>query len=189
MPFQYSQVVAFTCVTADITFLSASSFSTKPNPVVSTDNSLFSSGNDSDSVESKENGTPTASKQVPTGAGVGVGGGGGGLFDDEDEDDDFFSGKSLKKSDSGKFVRMGSLHYNPSSGGILSPQTSGFFPPSFSAAQEKPKPKKALDLFDEDDEDGDIFSEKYSAPAQSKKEVVDEQVKQPEKKVKLNIHV
>ncbi|XP_042357922.1 WASH complex subunit 2 isoform X2 [Plectropomus leopardus] len=115
------------------------------------DNSLFSSGNDSDSVESKENGTPAApkTKQFPVGAGVS--GGGGGLFDDEDEDDDFFSGKSLKKSDS--------------------------------AGQQKPK--KAIDLFDEDDEDGDIFSEKYStpSPAQNKKEVVEEQVKQPEKKM------
>ncbi|KAM9344686.1 WASH complex subunit 2 [Symphorus nematophorus] len=114
------------------------------------DNSLFSSGNDSDSVESKENGTPAASKQVPTGV-SGGGGGGGGLFDDEDEDDDFFSSKSLKKSDS--------------------------------AGQEKPKPKKAIDLFDEDDEDGDIFGEKYSAPSQGKKELVEEQVKHPEKKM------
>uniref|UniRef100_A0AAQ5XDT8 FAM21/CAPZIP domain-containing protein n=1 Tax=Amphiprion ocellaris TaxID=80972 RepID=A0AAQ5XDT8_AMPOC len=118
------------------------------------DNSLFSSGNESDSEERKENGTAplktsAASKQVPTGAAAG--GGGGGLFDDDDEDDDFFSGKSLKKSDSAK--------------------------------QEKPKPKKAIDLFD-DDEDGDIFSNKYSAPtpAQSKKDVVEEQVKPPEKK-------
>ncbi|XP_023119652.2 WASH complex subunit 2 isoform X1 [Amphiprion ocellaris] len=119
------------------------------------DNSLFSSGNESDSEERKENGTAplktsAASKQVPTGAAAG--GGGGGLFDDDDEDDDFFSGKSLKKSDSAK--------------------------------QEKPKPKKAIDLFD-DDEDGDIFSNKYSAPtpAQSKKDVVEEQVKPPEKKM------
>ncbi|XP_074501953.1 WASH complex subunit 2 isoform X3 [Sebastes fasciatus] len=118
------------------------------------DNSLFSSGNDSDSVGSKENGSPApktnaASKQVPTGAAVG--GGGSGLFDEEEEDDDFFSGKSLKKSDS--------------------------------AGQKKPK--KAVDLFDEDNEDGDIFSEKYSVstPAQSKKEVVEEQVKPPEKKM------
>nr|XP_046258221.1 WASH complex subunit 2 isoform X3 [Scatophagus argus] len=111
------------------------------------ENSLFISGNDSDSVESKENGTPTAPKQVPIGAGVG----GGGLFDDEDEDDDFFGGKSLKKSGS--------------------------------AGQEKPKPKKAIDLFDDDDEDGDIFSEKYSTPAPSKKEVAEEQVKHPEKKM------
>ncbi|XP_045926853.1 WASH complex subunit 2 isoform X1 [Micropterus dolomieu] len=117
------------------------------------DNSLFSSGNDSESVESKENRTSApktnaASKQVPAGAGVG----GGGLFDDEDEDDDFFSGKSLNKSES--------------------------------AGQEKPKPKKAIDLFDDDDEDGDIFSAKYSVPtpAQSKKEGVEEQVKYPEKK-------
>lgn len=95
-------------------------------------------------MESKENGTPTASKQVPTGAGVGVGGGGGGLFDDEDEDDDFFSGKSLKKSDSGKFVRMGSLHYNPRSGGILSPQTSGFFPLLFQLHRRSPNPRKLL---------------------------------------------
>ncbi|XP_053188839.1 WASH complex subunit 2 isoform X1 [Scomber japonicus] len=113
------------------------------------DNSLFSSGNESDSVESKENGapatkTPASSKQVAIG---------GGLFDDEEDEDDFFSGKSLKKSDS--------------------------------AGQEKPKPKNAIDLFDDDDDDGDIFSEKYSAPtpAQSKKEVVEEQVKPPEKKM------
>ncbi|XP_073337472.1 WASH complex subunit 2 isoform X2 [Pagrus major] len=120
---------------------------------------LFASGNDSDSVESKENGTPAAPKQVPSGAGVGGGGGGGGgggaggggLFDDEDEEDDFFGGKSLTKSDS--------------------------------AGQGKPKPKKAIDLFEDDDEDGDIFSEKFSAPAQSKKEVAEEQVKHPEKKM------
>ncbi|XP_071336712.1 WASH complex subunit 2 isoform X3 [Trachinotus anak] len=121
------------------------------------DNSLFSSGNDSDSVRSKENGTPVpetsaASKPVPTGGAVG-GGGGGGLFDDDEEDDDFFSSKSLKKSDP--------------------------------AGKEKPKPKKAIDLFDEDDEDGDIFSDKYSTPtpAQSKKEVVEEQAKPPERKM------
>ncbi|XP_032396598.1 WASH complex subunit 2 isoform X1 [Etheostoma spectabile] len=118
------------------------------------DNSLFTSGSDSGSLESKENGTAApktnaTSKQVPTRAGLG--GGVGGLFDDEDEDDDFFSGKSLKKSDS--------------------------------AGQEKPK--KAIDLFDEDNDDGDIFSGKFNAPtpAQSKKEVLEEQVKQPEKKM------
>lgn len=82
-----------------------SSSSTKPNHVLSADNNLFSSGNDSDSLESKENGTLATPRQVPTGAGVG--GGGGGLFEDEDEDDDFFSGKRLKKSDSGKCARMG----------------------------------------------------------------------------------
>ncbi|XP_056251880.1 LOW QUALITY PROTEIN: WASH complex subunit 2 [Seriola aureovittata] len=119
------------------------------------DNSLFSSGKDSDSVGSKENGTPVpktsaASKPVPTGVAVG---GGGGLFDDDDEDDDFFSSKSLEKPDS--------------------------------AGKEKPKPKTAIDLFDEDDEDGDIFSDKYSTPtpAQSKEEVVEEQAKPPEKKM------
>lgn len=115
------------------------------------ENSLFSSGNESDSAEGKENGTPAAkpviSQQVPAG-------GGGGLFDDDDEDDDdFFSGKSLKKSES--------------------------------AAKEKPKAKKAIDLFDEDDEDGDIFSEKLNASTlpQSKKEVAEEQLKPPEKKL------
>uniref|UniRef100_A0A8D2ZL82 FAM21/CAPZIP domain-containing protein n=1 Tax=Scophthalmus maximus TaxID=52904 RepID=A0A8D2ZL82_SCOMX len=121
------------------------------------DNSLFSSGKDSDSVGSKENGTPVPktnapSKPVPTGAGIG----GGGLFDDEeeeeeeDDDDDFFSGKSLQKS----------------------------------AGKDKPKSKTAIDLFDEDD-DGDIFGNKYNAPtpAQSKKEVVVEQPKPPEKKM------
>ncbi|XP_039995270.1 WASH complex subunit 2A isoform X2 [Xiphias gladius] len=124
------------------------------------DNGLFSSGNDSDSVGSKENGTPVpktniASGPVPTGAGAG--GGGGGLFDDEDdeddEDDDFFSGKSLKKSDS--------------------------------AEKEKPKPKMAIDLFDEDDEDGDIFNDKYSTatPGQSKEVAVEEQAKPPQKKM------
>ncbi|XP_070696786.1 WASH complex subunit 2 [Pempheris klunzingeri] len=115
------------------------------------DNSLFSSGNDSDSVESTENGTPSASKNVPAASAVG---GGGGLFDDDDEDDDFFGGKSLNKAGS--------------------------------AGHEKPKPKKAIDLFEDEDEDGDLFGEKYSAPtqpAQSKKEVVEEQVKQPEKKM------
>lgn len=79
------------------------SSSIKPNHFLPTDNSLFSSGNDSDSVESKANGapatkTPSTSKQLP---------GGGGLFDDEyDDDDDFFSGKSLNKSDSGKCMRI-----------------------------------------------------------------------------------
>lgn len=56
----------------------------------------------------------------------------------------------------------------------------------FLAGQEKLKPKKSIDLFDED---GDIFTEKYSAPAQSKEEVVVEQIKHPEKKVKINMHV
>lgn len=72
-----------------------------------TESSLFSSGNNSESEESKQNGTPAPkttapSKLVPVGAVRG----GGGLFDDEedddDDDDDFFSGKSLKKADSGK---------------------------------------------------------------------------------------
>ncbi|XP_029962354.1 WASH complex subunit 2 isoform X2 [Salarias fasciatus] len=113
------------------------------------DNNLFSSGNESDPEERKENGitapkTNTISKQV----------GGGGLFDDEEEDDDFFGSKTLKKADS--------------------------------AAQEKPKPTKALDLFDdEEDEDGDIFSSKSSvpAPSQSKTEAAGAQVKAPEKKM------
>ena len=64
-----------------------------------------------------------------------------------------------------------------------------FFSPSPTAGQGKPKPKKAIDLFEDDDEDGDIFSEKFSAPAQSKKEGAEEQVKQPEKKVKINMLV
>ncbi|XP_067375929.1 WASH complex subunit 2 isoform X2 [Channa argus] len=119
------------------------------------DNYLFSTGNDSDSVEAKENGAPAlktnaASKQVSTGASVA--GGGSGLFDDE-EDDDFFSGKSLKTSDSGR--------------------------------KEKFKPKKAIGLFDEDEEDSDIFSERFSVPtpAYSKNDVVEEQGKPPDKKM------
>lgn len=56
----------------------------------------------------------------------------------------------------------------------------------FSAIQENLKPKTAIDLFDdEEEEDGDIFSDKYSAANanQSKKEVVEKTVKTPEKKV------
>lgn len=76
---------------------------TKPITFCQTENSLFGSGNESGSEASKQNGTPTlktgaASKQVPAKAV-----GGGGLFDDEEDEDDFFSGKNLKKSDSGKF--------------------------------------------------------------------------------------
>lgn len=104
VPFQFSQVATISSVNADVT-LSASSSSTKSNHILSADNNLFISGNDSDSVESKENGTPTTPAQVSTGVHVGGGGGGGGLF--EDEEDDFFSDKSLKKSDSGKCVRRG----------------------------------------------------------------------------------
>lgn len=126
VPFQYSQVVAFACMTADIMSSSASSSSTKPNDFLSTDNSLFSSGNDSDSVKSKENGTPAAPKQVPTGPGAG---GGGGLFDDEDEDedDDFFGGRSLKKSDSGKCVRVGTSALQSEFSWDPCPQTTGCF--------------------------------------------------------------
>lgn len=63
-----------------------------------TDNSLFSSSNDS--AESKENGS-LAAKTHSTSKLVGATGGGSGLFDDEDEEDDFFSSKSLKTPDSG----------------------------------------------------------------------------------------
>uniref|UniRef100_A0A3Q2ZRU5 WASH complex subunit 2C n=1 Tax=Kryptolebias marmoratus TaxID=37003 RepID=A0A3Q2ZRU5_KRYMA len=127
---------------------------TKTNVTVK-DNSLFSSGRDSDSEERTENGSPAvrtsiAPKQTPTGAAAG-GGGGKGLFDDdEEEDDDFFSGKSLKKPDS---------------------------------VQEKPKPKSHIDLFDdEDDEDGDIFSGRAPPSTQSKREVVEKTDKPSEKK-------
>ncbi|KAL6101862.1 washc2c [Pungitius sinensis] len=118
------------------------------------DDSLFRSGGDSDSLKSKENGTrvpKTNTASTPAPAGAAFGEGAGGLFDDEDEEDDFFSGKSLIKSDSAG-------HRTP---------------------------KKAIDLFDDDDDDGDIFGEKYVAAttAQSKKELVDEQVKPPEKKL------
>ncbi|XP_076142304.1 WASH complex subunit 2A isoform X3 [Alosa pseudoharengus] len=58
------------------------------------ENSLFGSPNDSDSVESKENGDSFKPKPPPmekrsTGA--------GGLFDEDDDEDDFFSGNTLKK--------------------------------------------------------------------------------------------
>ncbi|KAM4591850.1 WASH complex subunit 2A isoform 2-T2 [Odontesthes bonariensis] len=119
------------------------------------DNSLFSSSQESDSEGNKENGTPAvktnaAPKQLS--AGTGGSGGGSGLFDDEDEDEEFFSGKSLKKSDS--------------------------------AVPKKPKPTRAIDLFDdEDDEDGDIFSDKYSAPSVPQSKKVEEKDKTPEKKI------
>lgn len=57
---------------------------------------------------------------------------------------------------------------------------------SFLAGQVKPKPKKSIDLFDDDDEEGDIFGTKYSVTAQSKKGGDEEQIKPPEKKVKIN---
>lgn len=107
---------------------------------------LFSSGNESDTEESKTNGIPpprtnTISKQV-----------GGGLFDDEEDEDDFFGNKSLKRSDSTGKERL----------------------------------KKAVDLFvEEEDEDGDIFSNTSSVPAthQGKTEAVGAQIKAPEKKM------
>lgn len=175
---------------SNITSLSTSSSSNKSNNPFSTDNNLFSSGNDSDSVETKENGAPgpktnASSKQVSTGAGFG--GGGSGLFDD-DEDEDFFSGKSLKASDSGEFglfsatvhihVQMGSSPFNYVVGVFI-----------FPAAKDKPKPKKVIDLFDEDDEEGDIFSEKLdaTAPVQGTKEVAEEKGNPPDKKVPKSI--
>lgn len=172
---------------SNFTSLSTSSSSNKSNNLLSTDNNLFGSGNNSESVESKENGVPgpktnAASKQVSTGAGVG--GGGGGLFDDDD-DDDFFSGKSLKTSESGEFVRLCTsvLQFRWDPLLLIVCWVLLFF--IFSAVKDKPKPKKVVDLFDEEDEDGDIFSEKSSAPApaQNKKEVVEEQGKPPDKKV------
>lgn len=57
----------------------------------------------------------------------------------------------------------------------------------FPAQQEKARPKKPIDLFADDDEDGNIFSEKQSVPATSKKEAEKEQPKQAEKKVKIHI--
>lgn len=80
----------------------------QPNVFLPVADPLFKPVNNSDAVESKENGTQApkinaASKQTPPAA---VGGVGGGLFDDEEEEeeDDFFSSKSLSKSDSGKCV-------------------------------------------------------------------------------------
>lgn len=51
----------------------------------------------------------------------------------------------------------------------------------FTAKQEKRKPK-ATDLFDGEGEDGDLFSNAFTASAQSKGPVED-QIKHPEKKV------
>uniref|UniRef100_H3CTE0 FAM21/CAPZIP domain-containing protein n=1 Tax=Tetraodon nigroviridis TaxID=99883 RepID=H3CTE0_TETNG len=110
------------------------------------ENNVLISGKDSDSVRSKENGTPAPTRQPSSVAGFG----GGGLFEDDndDDDDDFFGGKSTKKSES--------------------------------AGPEKTK--KSVDLFADDDEDGDIFSEKCSTPAQSAKDAAPEPTKCPKKK-------
>lgn len=114
-------------------------------------------------------------KQVPAGGAVA----GGGLFEDEDDEDDFFSGKSQKKPG-----KCGSIPANNRRG---SGGTHHFDALVFKAQQEKVGAKKPIDLFADDDEDGDIFSEKYSTPAASKKEAEKEQPKQTEKKV--NIHM
>lgn len=162
---------------------------------LTTDNNLFSSSIDSDSMKSRENGSPATkthaiSKQVPIGAASSSSGGGGGLFDDDDDDDDFFIGKSLKKSDPGMCVCIGaSVLWSKFRRDPHSQTTMCVFLSTFTAAKEKSKPKKAIDLFDEDDEDGDIFSEKYSAPTPTQNKKVEEQVKPPEKKVNINIEV
>lgn len=67
---------------------------------------------------------------------------------------------------------------------------SGIFTAPFSAwglplSAGPAKTKTPIDLFANDDEDGDIFSEKFSAPAQSKKDAAAESGKHPEKKVNL----
>ncbi|XP_035760627.1 WASH complex subunit 2C isoform X5 [Neolamprologus brichardi] len=116
------------------------------------ESSLFSSGNNSESLESKQNGTPAPkttapSKQVPVGAVRG----GGGLFDDEEDDDDFFSGKSLKKADSEKSkpkkaVDLFSNDDDDDDGDIFSDKFSAAPPPQNKkevvAEKEKPPEKK-----------------------------------------------
>lgn len=150
------------------------------------DNSLFSSGHDSDSEERKENGTPAvrthvAPKQTPTGGAAAAGG--KGLFDDdEEEDNDFFGGKSPKKPDSSKSaeIRVKVLH---SCHLVVTVFYFNFSP----VVQQKPKPKTHIDLFDDEDEDGDIFSGSASTSTQSKKEVVEKMDKPPEKKANNNL--
>ncbi|XP_029030816.1 WASH complex subunit 2 isoform X2 [Betta splendens] len=122
-------------------------------------NNLFSSENDSDSMETKENGTrapQTGAGSKQVSTGVDVVGGGG-LFDEEEEEEEEEDGFF-----SGKSLKS-----------------------SDRVVKEKPKPKKAISLFDEDDEDGDIFSEKLRTPtqAQSKKEAVEDQGDRPHKKM------
>lgn len=67
--------------------------------------------------------------------------------------------------------------------GILTPPFTACWLPSLSAGPAKTK--TPIDLFADDDEDGDIFSEKFSAPAQSKKDIAAESGQHPEKKVNL----
>lgn len=74
----------------------------KPLFILSSENNLFISGNDSDSVGSKENGTPAPPRPQPPAAGFV----GGGLFEDDEDDDDFFGGSSTKKSDSGECAQV-----------------------------------------------------------------------------------
>lgn len=51
-----------------------------------------------------------------------------------------------------------------------------------SVVQEKPKPKTHIDLFDDEEEDGDIFKGSAPTSTQTKKEVLDKMEKPPEKK-------
>lgn len=146
--------------------------------ISSPENNLFGAGNDSDSVGSKGDGTSTSVKQIPAGGAIG---GGGGLFEDEDDEDDFFSGKSQKKSSKCRNVPFTSAE-------ILA-ETHRFDAVSFPAPPEKARAKKPIDLFADDDEDADIFSEKQSAPAASKKEAEKEQPKQAEKRVNVYLWV
>ncbi|KAM6915944.1 WASH complex subunit 2A [Xenentodon cancila] len=114
------------------------------------DNSLFTSRHDSDSEESKENGISAVRTNAISKLALTGAGVAGGGGLFDDDDED-------DDFFTGKRLKK-----------------------SDSAVQEKPKPKKAIDLFDdEDEEDGDIFNDKYSAPpsTQSKKEVVKENVK------------
>lgn len=71
-------------------------------PLSPTENKLFGSTNDSESLESKHSQSPVKPKvqAAPKRASVGSG-----LFDDDDnggDDDDFFSGKTHNKSNPGK---------------------------------------------------------------------------------------
>lgn len=117
-------------------------------------NGLFGSSSDSDSLQSKENGTPVKpkaqaslnSQQLPSG------GGGGGLFDDDE--DDFFTSHSVKKS-------------SPAGRDKLKSQ----------------KAADLFGEDAEDYEAGDIFGETTSIPAQTDKDGAEVKAKPSQKKM------
>ncbi|XP_034040237.1 WASH complex subunit 2 isoform X2 [Thalassophryne amazonica] len=108
------------------------------------------------------------------------------LFGSENESD------SLEKKENGTPGPITHPMSNPSlrggsfavaGGGLFDDEDDDFFSGQSLKSTSSEKPKKAIDLFDEDEEHGDIFSDKYSASNQNKKEDAEAKAKPPEKKM------